>query len=117
MEPISNTTRVVMLLRQRLLERARTRGNGQSGSASSESTPRSAGMDVAQALAGVDGMEERHLRRALIQDILAHEFGPDLLNHAKFQQVVDNVTSAMEDDAEASGLLAAVVSDLRAAAR
>ena len=117
MEPISNTTRLALLLRQRLLERSRAAGGGNAKDPGADVPSHPTGLDTVQALAGVDGMDERHLRRALIQDILSDQFGSEMLNQAKFQQVVDNVTSALEDDAGASALLASVISNLRTAAR
>jgi hypothetical protein len=117
MEPISNTTRLVLLLRQRLLERSANAAGGKARGSSAAPAPRSSALDTSQALAGVDGIDERQLKRALIQDILADQFGTEMLNQAKFQQVVDNVTATLEDDAGASALLANVVSDLRAASR
>lgn len=114
MEPISNTGKLALLLRQRLLERSRAAGGGKLRGIL-DAAP-AIGPGAARALAQVDGVDERQLRRALVQDILADQFGSQMLNQAQFQQIIDSVTSALEDDAGASALLTTVVSSLRASA-
>jgi hypothetical protein len=59
-------------------------------------------------------VDERQLRRALVQNLLTEHFGASLLNDAQFQQVISRVAGAIEDDAEASKLMAQVLSELRA---
>lgn len=118
MDPISNVDRLVFLLRQRLQERARTetvaKGARKPASRESESP---LGLDKLQALAAVDGIDDRQFRRALIQNILTDQLGAKLINEAKFQQVVDRVTETLEDDPNASRLLNRIVGELRAQAR
>jgi hypothetical protein len=101
MEPISNADRLAALLRQRLLERARTAGRsgkGETAGTRQESIDRVYGTDP------VEARDERQLRRSLIQTILADEFGSELMNEAEFQQVVDRVVETIDAD-EAGGLL------------
>jgi len=111
MDAISNVDRLVLLLRQRLSERGATRPAATSRRASPPPA------DAVRALAAVEGMDVRHLRRALIQNLLSDLFGPRLVNEAQFQQVVDRVTEAIEEDPETARLLQRVVGDLKAAAR
>lgn len=113
MDPISNVDRLVLLLRQRLSERSAT--NRGSAAASRRTSPPPA--DMVRELAAVEGMDERHLRRALIQNLLSDAFGKGVVNEAQFQQVVDRVTHAIEADPETARLLQRVVGDLRTAAR
>ena len=117
MEPISNVDRLVLLLRQRLQERSRLTGAARTSARSGAQDPPAVGFDNVQALAAVQGVDDRQLRRALIQNILADNLGPKLLNEARFQQVVDRVTETIEGDDGASRLLDRVVGELRAAAR
>jgi hypothetical protein len=114
MDPISNVDRLVLLLRQRLSERSTAR-HGAATAASRRTSPPPA--DVVRALAAVEGMDERHLRRALIQSLLSDAFGKGVVNEAQFQQVVDRVTQTIEDDPDTARLLQRVVGDLRIAAR
>lgn len=114
MDPISSTDRLVLLLRQKLLERSKTAttsrnvGKPRTNSAATEPTG-------IQALAALEGADDRSLRRALIQHLLADQLGPDLLNEAQFQQIVSRVTEAIDEDPATSKLLTRVIADLRSA--
>jgi len=115
MDPISNVDRLVFLLRQRLLERSRTAGSGPAGKrAANQRAP--GGMESVQALAAISGVDGRQLKRALIQNILVEQLGTPLLNEAKFQVVVDQVVSTIDDDAGSSKLLSRLVQELRTSA-
>jgi hypothetical protein len=110
MEPVSNADRLVLLLRQKLEERSRTaRGSAKAKS----NTPAPAEASGVRALAAIEGTDERSLRRAIIQNLLADQFDPALINDAQFQQIVTRVTDAIEDDREASALIQRVIADLR----
>ena len=117
MDPIANVDRLVLLLRQRLLERSRASSTGRTGGAPRAEATAANGLDGVHTLASVDGVDDRQLRRALIQSVLADQFGPTLLNEAKFQQVVERVTETMEEDAGSARLLSRLVTELRATAR
>ncbi|HYF22198.1 MAG TPA: hypothetical protein VD929_02260 [Caulobacteraceae bacterium] len=108
---VSQTDRLVAILRQRLSER----GGARPAKAKADGR-RSAGVDL-QALAALESVDDRQLGRALIQNVLAEHFGPELVNEAKFQQVVDQVTGAVDDDPQGRALMHKVVGELRAAAR
>ncbi len=113
MEPISNADRLVLLLRQKLQERAKAGGAARTAdkSRSGVATPAPSGL---QALAAAEGVDERTLRRAFVQHLLADQLGPELINDAQFQQVVTRVTDTIEEDAAAAGLLSRLIADLRA---
>src|SRR5690242_7816440 len=98
MDPISNVDRLVLLLRQRLAERSRLAGSARVAVRPGAPERPPSGIDNVQALAAVEGVDDRQLRRALIQNILADQLGPKLINDAKFQQVVDRVTETIEAD-------------------
>jgi hypothetical protein len=66
-----------------------------------------------QQIAAAEGVDERQLRRALVQNLLTEHFGPSLLNDGQFQQIVSRVTGVIEQDVEASNLMAQVLSELR----
>jgi hypothetical protein len=118
MHPISNVDRLVLILRQRLQERARASSVGKrhaKGAAAGEGPANP--MDTVQALAAVEAVDDQQLKRALIQGVLAENLGRGLINDASFQQMVDRVTDTLDRDPDLGGLLARVVADLRAAAR
>jgi hypothetical protein len=112
MDPISNSDRLVMLLRQKLEERAKAQRAA--GAKAKSGTILPVEPSGVHALAALEGADERSLRRAIIQNLLADQLDPQLLNDAQFQQIVTRVTDAIEDDREASELMSRVLGDLRA---
>lgn len=105
MEPISSTDRLARILRQKLLDRARTTRGGAAKAAS--------GLEVAKAIA-IDGSpDDRQVRRALVEGILVEQFGERVLNEAKFQQVVEDVAKTLEEDAQSADLVTQVLRSLR----
>ena len=117
MEPISNTDRIVLLLRQRLLERAKSGAPSRASRKRPVSERPATGVDNLHALAAVEGIDDHQLGRALIQNILAEQFGTEVLNEAKFQQIVDRVTETLADDAGSAELMSRLLVELRASAR
>ncbi|HEX8669687.1 MAG TPA: hypothetical protein VF727_15080 [Allosphingosinicella sp.] len=112
MDPISNVDRLAMLLRQRLAERAKAEGRkserkGGSGAGDVK------GRRAVEALASVEGVDERQLRRALVENVLADQLGPELLNEAKFQQVVERVTETLTEHPGTARLLDRVLGEMR----
>lgn len=114
MDQISQIDRLVVVLRERLLERAKTATSGRKDSARDA---KSTGIDNLKALAAIDTVSDHQLRRALVQNILADQFGHDLINETKFQQIVERVTEALEGDDSGSVLLDRLVVELRNASR
>lgn len=115
MDPISNVDRVVLVLRQRLQERAKAAA-AKDGRAAAGDAQKSS-LEVVQSLALAEDLGDRQLGRALVQSLLADHFGRDLVNDAKFQRVVDRVTETLESDQTSAELLADTVRELRASAR
>lgn len=111
MEPVSNVDRLVLLLRQRLQERERLKAAPRTAG---RTTGRTGGLTAAQALAAIGHIDERQFRRALIQGLLTDQFGHEMLNEARFQQVVDRVVSAIEGDAAGRELLDRISREMRA---
>ncbi len=111
MDPISNADRLVLLLRRKLQERAKAGAGANALARSGVQAP--AEPSGLHALAAVEGADERLLRRALIQNLLADQLGPALLNDAQFQQIVSRVTQAIEEDDATSRLLSRLIADLR----
>jgi DNA-binding TFAR19-related protein (PDSD5 family) len=113
MHPISHTDQLVLLLRQKLQERAKTSPKSRAGKVTDASTSEPVTPQGIQALTQVEEADERVLRRALVQNLLADQLGPELLNDAQFQQIVTRVTDTIEDDPTTARLLTRVLSDIR----
>jgi hypothetical protein len=113
MDPISNADRLVRLLRQRLEER----GKAKTGkSVATASSVQQRGIEATKAIAGRfarDGGSDAALRRTLVEQLLADQFGAGLINDTKFQQLVDKVATAMEADPGVAELLEQVIAELK----
>jgi len=114
MDPVSNVDRLVMVLRQHMLERARSTGVKNKDPRSPAAKPQT--LDGLAALAGLETADDQQLRRALVQNILADQFGEHLVNDTKFQQVVERVTEALSEDKKGAALLNRIVAELRSSA-
>lgn len=113
MDPISNVDRLVIMLRQRLLERSRTAANRKPGGRTElEATPSPAKSGI-EALETIKEYKGHTAHRAVIQGLLTEHFGIEVINDAQFQAIVSRVTGAIENDSEAAILLDAVIADLR----
>jgi hypothetical protein len=111
MDPISNADRLVLLLRQKLEERTKSSASrGTANKPAAGAPPRPSGV---RALAAIDWSDARPLRRAIVENLLADQLGPDLINDAQFQQIVSRVTAALEEDEKMADLLTRVASELR----
>ena len=113
MDPISNADKILLVLRQRLEDRAKVAKR--TGSQTARAT-RNAPLDTVQAVVAAGTATERQLRRLVVQGLLSDQFGGALLNEAKFQAVVDQVTDAISADEGASQLLGKVIAELTAQA-
>ena len=107
--PFPDVDRIVLLLRQRLEERERlqTRSDRRRPA---KGTPAAGGIG---ALTAIEGIDEKTLRRAFIQTLLADQLGKGLINDAQFQQVVDRVTDAIDADPSTARLLSRLLGELR----
>jgi hypothetical protein len=113
MDPISNADRLALILRQRLQERSRTSAE-RKGRKEADRGGRPEAADQVRAVAAMDGADERQQRRALVQAMLADQFGRELINEPEFQQVVDRVVETIESDSSSAELMGRVLGDLKA---
>lgn len=114
MDPISNVDRLVLILRQRLEERSRAFLSSPRSQTSGEPRKPPTRAETLHALAAVGDVDDRQIKRSLIQGILAENFGPGLINDAKFQQVVGQVSEALDKEPATAALMARLVRELRA---
>jgi hypothetical protein len=112
-EPISNADKILLVLRQRLEDRAKSqRRTAGSPAGAAKRSP----FQAIRAVAAAGNVTERQLRRLVVQSLLADQFGETLLNESRFQAVVEQVTDALSADESASRLLTRVISELSAGA-
>jgi DNA-binding TFAR19-related protein (PDSD5 family) len=102
-----------LLLRHKLQERAKAGAKSRAGKLADAQTVEPSTAQGIQALAQIEDADERLLRRALVQTLLADQMGSDFLNDAQFQQIVTRVTDAVEEEPAAAALLSKVLSDIR----
>jgi len=113
MDPVSNADRIAMLLRQRLEERARAGPATRGGRKDVAGTGNASGKSAVRAAAAIEELDDRKLKRAIVENILADQFGSGLINEARFQQIVTQVADAIEADDQGAFVLGQVVADLR----
>lgn len=110
MNPVSNVDRILVILRQRLNDQAKA------GRRTTSATAPSRGASTAQsiaALVGAGNIDERQLRRTLIQSLLADQLGPQMINDARFQHVLGQVSDAIEQDHGARKLVDQIIAGLQ----
>jgi hypothetical protein len=117
MDPVSNANRIAMMLRARLQERAKAQGAGRAARGERQGAREAATKGAVRSAEAIEGLDDRRLKRALVEDILTDQFGTALLNDARFQQVIDQVTDAIQADPEGAGIFSRVVEELRAGVR
>jgi hypothetical protein len=113
MDPVSNANRIAMMLRARLQERAKASAAGRTSRPDAKGSSETTKKGAVRNAEAIGGLDDRRLKRALIEDILTDQFGTALVNDARFQQVVDQVTEAIDADADGAAILSRVVDDLR----
>jgi hypothetical protein len=109
---ISNVDRLVLLLRERLAQRTKVARGATRGASPVRASP----AEMIRELAAVEGMDERLLRRTLVQNLLLDSFGETVVYDAQFQQVVERVTQTIEADPKTAELLQRMVRELKAEA-
>ncbi len=118
MDAVSNINQVMLILRQKLQERAR-KGAASTKSKSAASTynaGRSDDVDPMRRIADLaqqDGLDERQLARLFIESLLTREFGTSLTNDAQFQQVIERVMQTLSGDSELAAVLNATIADIK----
>jgi hypothetical protein len=113
MDAISNTDRFVILLRQKLAKRAETKELRRTEKTVSRAPAGRDGIRAISGRAARAGANDKILRRTIIEQLLADRFGSALINEARFQEIVDQVTELMASDPSLSSLFTSVVAEIR----
>jgi hypothetical protein len=112
MDPVSQVDQLVLLLRQRLLERSAARTRHRGGSEARDRARLSAAQRLQQ-IAALETLGEREVRRGIVQSLLAERLGRELINDANFQQTIDDVVDALERDETGRVVMSEVIVQLR----
>lgn len=113
MEALSNADRFVVLLRQKMAERANAKvASGKRPAAATRPAESAPQRPIAGAMAQA-GADDRNLRRTIIEQILTDSLGAQIANEPRFQQIVERVTDIIGADVELGGMLAEVVAEIR----
>lgn len=113
MEALSAADRFVVLLRQKLAERAQAKAaSGKRMAGADRAAPAKPQRPVAE-VAAQAGADDRTLRRTIVEQLLTEHLGADLANEPRFQQVVERVTEIIAADDELGGMLSEVMAQVR----
>lgn len=112
MQPISRVDQVLLLLRKQLAGRTPRTSSTAAGNTAAPAQGRSGDEPLAETLSRrvaelrAAGMSDRRsLGRMLLEQMLLHQFGRELMNDANFQRVVDTVHGELEADPALAALL------------
>jgi hypothetical protein len=112
MESISKSDRLVQLLRLRLQDEVRAKlTKSRKSSVVSRREAKSA-QEISAQFAR-EGVEDRQLKRSIVEQLLVDRFGPGLVNDVKFQNIIFETTELMENDEEIARLFESVLNHLR----
>ena len=114
MDPISNADRFVILLRQKLAERAQTKKTSPTAATDAKPTVSHHAVRAVAGRTARAGVEDRKLRRTIVEQLLVDRFGAALVNEARFQQILDQVSELMASDPNLGDLFAEVMAHVRA---
>lgn len=113
MEALSTADRFVVLLRQKLAERAQAKAlPGKRAGAADRAAGAAPHRPVAE-LAAQAGADDRTLRRTIVEQLLTDHLGTELANEPRFQQVVERVTELIAADDQLGGMLMEVMAEVR----
>jgi hypothetical protein len=116
MEALSNVDRFVVLLRQKLAERATVRPASAKRTSRTDRTAQTAPQRAIAEVAARAGADDRTLRRTIVEQLLTDQLGPELANEPRFQQIVERVTALIAADPELGAVLAEILVQVRARA-
>jgi hypothetical protein len=105
MDPISNADRLVRLLRQQLEQKAKAKKEKKS---TVQQPVRQSDLDYVRGITGAaakSGLDDRQMHRMVVEHLLGEQFGADMVNEPRFQNIVDKVVDIMVEDPTISNLL------------
>ncbi|WP_271166301.1 hypothetical protein ACETKC_07545 [Brevundimonas intermedia] len=104
---MSAVDRLVLMLRQRLQARSRVRGGARPRAGASTAKSTLQALNLAE-------IEDAALQRVVIQSALLDHFGPEMMNDARFQQMVNRVVETIVADPSGRRLMDQATRELRA---
>ncbi|WP_109807735.1 hypothetical protein [Sphingosinithalassobacter portus] len=98
MTRIGGVDQILLMLRAQLQRAEKQRGSARSGRAGSAQPVAARPIDRIRALAAMEDLDERHVRRLVVRAILTEEFGEAVANDAAFQKVIEQVVTMLGED-------------------
>jgi len=114
MTRITNNHALMALVRQQLSKVSRAKSSGIAKISSHGASKKSNGISSIRRLSKTDDFSDEELARAVVQTLLADEFGDGLVNDAKFQQVVDRITRIITEDPQTKSLMEKSLQEMKA---
>lgn len=114
MTRITNADQVLLLLRSHLERSGRSRRKGGAAKTANSTPSHPTSLQRVQEIAQAEALSDDDIKRTLISCILIDEFGPDVVNDAKFQDVINDVTRVLNQNSKGRRLLDLSVKQLRA---
>jgi hypothetical protein len=113
MEALSTADLFVVLLRQKLAERAQAKAAPAKRSGRADRAAPAAPHRPIAALTAQAGADDRALRRTIVEQLLTDHLGAELANEPRFQQVVERVTELIAADDQLGAMLTDVMAEVR----
>lgn len=113
MEALSTADRFVVLLRQKLAERAQAKAASNKRAGAADRAATAGPQRPIAELAAQAGADDRTLRRTIVEQLLTNHLGAELANEPRFQQVVERVTELVAADDQLGTMLAEVMFEVR----
>lgn len=114
MTRVNNVDQILILIQAHLDRLEKTKKHARTDPARRSASTTRAPLERVRELAAADSASQAELARALIAALLAQEFGADLSNDIRFQDLVDRVNEALAADERAAVLLTSAIQELAA---
>jgi hypothetical protein len=112
MTRVGNVDQVLLLIREQLQRSGRGRGASRAALGAS-AEPASGPIERMRALAMLDTLEERDLRRAVVHGLLADQLGEGVANAPELVAIIDRVIRTIEETPEGRALTDRAIGQLK----
>ncbi|MBY0563052.1 MAG: hypothetical protein K2P58_02600 [Hyphomonadaceae bacterium] len=112
MTRISNVDQILLLIQAHLDRLEKSKKSSRTDRSRRAAFAARPPLERVRELAAADSASQSELARALIAALLAQEFGNELANDIRFQDLIDRVNDALTADEHASALLASAIGQL-----
>jgi hypothetical protein len=113
MTRVGNVDQVLLLIREQLQRSGRGRGASRAARGASAERAASGPIERMRALAMLDTLEERDLRRAVVHGLLADQLGEGVANAPELVAIIDRVIRTIEETPEGRALTDRAIGQLK----